>query len=79
MTWCALTSLVGHTLTLTVPLNTANWTDGGGELASDVPTDFAVAVAKVGTVGVSFGCLFANGVAPTAGTASFVLKSYSVS
>ena len=65
-----LTSLVGNTLTLTVPLDTANWTDRGFELPSDVPTDFAAAVANVGAVGVS---------SPTDGTASFVLKSYSVS
>jgi hypothetical protein len=32
-----LTSLVGNTLTLTVPLDTANWSDGRGELAADVP------------------------------------------
>lgn len=82
-----LTSLVGNTLTLTVPLDTANWSDKVGRVprpASDVPTDFADAVATVGAVGVSFGggCIsfaFAGGVAPTDGTASFVLKSYSVS
>ena len=76
-----LTSLVGHTLTLTVPLDTANWTDGRFELASDVPSDFAAAVAKVRAVGVSFGggCFLPTGAFPTDGTASFVLKSYSVS
>ena len=82
-----LTSLVGNTLTLTVPLDTPNWSDKVGRVprpASDVPTDFADAVATVGAVGVSFGggCIsfaFAGGVAPTDGTASFVLKSYSVS
>ena len=76
-----LTSLVGHTLTLTVPLNTANWTNRGFELASDVPTDFAAAVARVGAVGVSFGggCFLPTGAFPTDGTASFVLKSYAVS
>ena len=73
--------------TLTVPLDMANWSDKVGRVprpASDVPTDFADAVATVGAVGVSFGggCIsfaFAGGVAPTDGTASFVLKSYSVS
>ena len=76
-----LTSLVGNTLTLTVPLDTANWTDRGFELPSDVPTDFAAAVANVGAVGVSFGggCFLPTGAFPTDGTASFVLKSYSVS
>jgi hypothetical protein len=82
-----LTSLVGTTLTLTVPLDTANWSDKVGLVprpASDVPTDFADAVKKIGAVGVSFGggCesfAFAGGVAPTDGTRSFVLKSYSVS
>jgi hypothetical protein len=76
-----LTSLVGNTLTLTVPLDTANWANMGFELASDVPTYFAAAVAKVGAVGVSFGggCFLPTGAVPIDGTASFVLKSYSVS
>jgi hypothetical protein len=78
---CTLTSLVGNTLTLRVPLDPANWTDKGFELASDVPTDFAAAVATVSAVGVSFGggCFLPTGAYPTDGTASFVLKSYSVS
>jgi hypothetical protein len=44
-------------------------------------TDFAAAVATVGAVGVSFGggCFLPTGAVPTDGTASFVLKSYSVS
>jgi hypothetical protein len=69
-----LTSLVGHTHTLTVPLEPANWSDKNDD-------DFAAAVANVGAVGVSFGggCFLPTGVAPTDGTASFVLKSYSVS
>ena len=77
----ALTSLVGSTLTLTVPLDTANWTNKGFQLASDVPTYFAAAVAAVGAVGVSFGggCFLPTGAYPTDGTALFVLKSYSVS
>jgi hypothetical protein len=76
-----LTSLVGNTLTLTVPLDTANWSNRGFKLASDVPTDFAAAIATVGAVGVSFGggCFLPTGAWPTDGTASFVLKSYSVS
>jgi hypothetical protein len=75
-----LTSLVGNTLTLTVPLDTANWTDKNIK-ASDVPTEFAAAVATVSAVGVSFGggCFLPTGAYPTDGTASFVLKSYSVS
>jgi hypothetical protein len=77
----SLTSLVGHALTLTVPLDSANWIDHGFELGTDVPTDFAAAVASVGAVGVSFGggCFLPTGAFPTDGTASFVLKSYSVS
>jgi hypothetical protein len=76
-----LTSLVGNTLALTVPLDTANWSNKGFQLASDVPTYFAAAVARVGAVGVSFGggCFLPTGTYPTDGTASFVLKSYSVS
>ena len=55
--------------------------DGGSQLASDVPTDFAAAVAKVRAVGVSFGggCFLPTGAFPTDVTTSFVLKSYSVS
>ena len=76
-----LASLVGHEMTLTVPLDTSNWAeDGGNVVASAVPSEFAAAVAAVSTVGVSFGggCSYANGVAPTDGTASFVLVNYSV-
>lgn len=84
-----LTSLVGQPVTLAVPLDTASWYDKGPDgktpqPASDVPTDFAAAVARVIRVGVSFGggCdiyALAGGAAPTNGTASFVLKSYLVS
>jgi hypothetical protein len=76
-----LTSLVGNTLTLTVPLDTANWTNKDFQLASYAPTDFAAAVATVGAVGVSFGggCFLPTGAVPIDGTASFVLKSYAVS
>lgn len=79
-----LTSLVGNTLTLTVPLNTANWYDRGFEPASDVPTDFAAAVGRSArsvsrSAAAAASLAFAGGAAPTNGTASFVLKSYSVS
>jgi hypothetical protein len=59
----------------------ANWSNLGFQLASDVPTYFAAAVARVGAVGVSFGggCFLPTGAVPTDGTASFVPKSYSVS
>ena len=68
-----LTSLLGYTRTLKVPLDRANWSDKNDD-------DFAAAVANVGAVGVSFGggCFLPTGVAPTDGTASFVLKSYLV-
>jgi hypothetical protein len=70
----------GTTVTLTVPLDTAYWSDWGGELAASVPNYFAAAVRKVSAVGLSFGggCFFANGVGVTAGSASFVLTSFSV-
>jgi hypothetical protein len=75
-----LAGVVGNTLTLTVPLTMANWTDRAIQLA-DNPASFAAAVANVGAVGVSFGggCYLPTGAWPTDGTASFVLKSYSVS
>ena len=68
-------------VTLSVPLDTANWSDWGGELASSVPTAFAAATTQVSAVGLSFGggCFFANGVGMSAGSATFTLASYSVS
>ena len=67
-------------LTLTVPFDKAKWTNKGFQRAKDIPTYFAAAVAKVGALGVSFGggCFLPTGAYPTDGTASFVLKSYSV-
>lgn len=75
-----LASVVGTTVTLTVPVDTGHWSDWGGELASSVPTYFAAAVSDVSTIGLSFGggCFFANGVGMSAGTASFVLTDYTV-
>lgn len=75
-----LASIVGTTVTLTVPLDTAHWSDWGGQLASSVPSYFAAAVADVREVGLSFGggCYFANGVGMAAGSASFVLTGYAV-
>lgn len=76
-----LASAVGTTVTLTVPVDTAHWSDWGGELASSVPTSFAAAAADVSGIGLSFGggCFFANGVGMSAGSASFVLTSFTVS
>jgi hypothetical protein len=73
-------TLAGSTFTLIVPLDTSNWSDWGGQLASDVPAYFATAVTQVSAVGLSFGggCFFANGVGMSAGSASFSLTSYSV-
>ena len=74
-------TLVGNTLTVTAPVDTANWSDWGGELASSVPTYFATAASQVSEIGLSFGggCFFANGVGMSAGSASFTLTSYSIS
>jgi hypothetical protein len=76
-----LTSLVGTTLTLTVPLDPAYWANKRGVPASDLSTYFAASLADVGAVGFAFGggCFAGIGAWPTDGTASFVLKSYSVS
>jgi hypothetical protein len=70
----------GSTVTISVPLTTAGWSDWGGELASAVPAAFDKAVASVSSVGVSFGggCFFANGVGVSAGSAQFILTSYTV-
>lgn len=76
-----LTSVVGATVTLNVPLTTAEWSDWGGEPASTVASYFNEAVADVSGIGLSFGggCFFANGVGLTSGgPASFVLTSFSV-
>jgi len=76
-----LTSAVGNTVTLTIPLTTGNWSDWGGELDTAVPSYFAAAVASVNEVGLTFGggCGFLNGVGVSSGSASFVLTSFSVS
>jgi hypothetical protein len=68
------------TITLTVPVATGNWSDWNGEPDSTVSAAFAQAVTNVGQIGLSFGggCFFANGVGLSAGSASFVLTSYSV-
>ena len=42
-----LASAVGNTITLTVPLDTADWSNWDGQLASDVPAAFNAAVADV--------------------------------
>jgi hypothetical protein len=75
-----LVSAVGNTVTLTVPIDTSNWSDWGGELASAVPTNFAAAVASVNEIGLSFGggCGFLNGVGMSAGSATFILTGYTV-
>lgn len=75
-----LASVFGDTVTLTVPVDTANWSNWGGQLASAVPTYFAAAVSDVSMIGLSFGggCFFANGVGMSAGSASFVLTDYTV-
>ena len=75
-----LASVVGNTVTLTVPVDTAHWSNWGGQLASDVPTYFAAAVSDVSMIGLSFGggYFFANGVGMSAGSASFVLSGYTV-
>jgi hypothetical protein len=76
-----LANIVGNTITLTVPVDTADWSNWGGQLASTVPTEFAAAAADVSGIGLSYGggCFFANGGGLTSGTASFTLTSYSVS
>jgi|NGEPerStandDraft_6_1074524.scaffolds.fasta_scaffold31218_2 hypothetical protein len=75
-----LVSAVGNTVTLTAPINTANWSDWGGEAASAVSSNFAAAVASVNEVGLSFGggCGFLNGVGMSAGSATFILTGYTV-
>ena len=75
-----LASLVGTTVTLTVPIDPAKWSDWNGQWGTTVPDGFAAAAADVSTIGLSFGggCFFANGVGVSSGSASFVLSSYSV-
>jgi len=76
-----LVSAVGNTVTLSVPItsDSQQWSDWNGEMASDVPGYFAAAAASVDVIGLTFGgCGFLNGVGMSAGSASFVLSSYSV-
>ena len=66
-------------MTLTVPLG--DGTSGRTTTASTDTEGFAQAITNVGQIGLSFGggCFFANGVGLSAGTASFLLTSYTVS
>jgi hypothetical protein len=76
-----LASVVGNTVTLSVPLDASEWSNWGGQLGSSIPGQFNAAAADVSGIGLSFGggCFFANGVGLASGSASFQLKSYSVS
>jgi hypothetical protein len=76
-----LTSIGAGEVELSVPLTTDEWSNWGGQLASNVPANFNDAVADVSGVGLSFGggCFFANGVGLDSGSASFVLTNYSAS
>ena len=75
-----LASLVGDTVTLTVPIDPAKWSDWNGQMGTTVPDGFGAAAADVTSIGLSFGggCFFANGVGVSSGSASFVLSSYAV-
>lgn len=68
------------TITVAVPVSTGHWSDWNGEPDSAVPAQFAQAITNVGQIGLSFGggCFFANGVGLSAGSASFLLTSYTV-
>jgi hypothetical protein len=77
-----LTGGAGGPTTLTVPLTATDsngasqWSDWNGQLANSsdaVSAAFSAAVAKVSTVGLSFGggCFFENGVTTSDGTGSF--------
>jgi len=72
-------SVSGTAMSISVPL-TSSWSNWNGKPVSDVPTNFAAAVRSVSSVGVSFGggCFFANGVGITAGSAQFILTSFTV-
>ncbi len=70
-------------ITLTVPVNPAQWSNLCGQFGNVVPTAFASAMAHVKFLGLSFGSgfFFENGVGVdfNAGEASFQLTSYMVS
>lgn len=70
----------GTTVTLTASLGTTAWSNWNGKSVSDVPAEFAAAVASVSSVGLSFGggCFFSNGVGVSSGSAQFALTSYTV-
>lgn len=76
-----LASVVGTTVSLSVPVDAGDWSNWGGQPGSSVPGQFAAAAADVSGIGLSFGggCFFANGVGLASGSASFHLASYSVS
>jgi hypothetical protein len=79
----AMTLNGNNTMTLTVPLtDPSQWSDWNGQLGnSTVPVTaaFNAAVAKVDTIGLSFGggCFFENGVTTNDGSGTFALTAFS--
>jgi hypothetical protein len=72
----------GNTVTLTVALNPALWSDVNGQFGNAIPSDFAAALNDVSSIGFSFGggCFFGHGVAVQAGTgtSTFTVNEYKV-
>ncbi|HKT21779.1 MAG TPA: hypothetical protein VJR06_04040 [Nitrososphaerales archaeon] len=73
----------GGTVTMSVSLNSANWSGICGNPASADQSGFDLALANIKYVGLSFGSgyFFASGVGVdgTTGTATFTLTSYTIS
>jgi hypothetical protein len=66
--------LANGSVTLTAPLSDpTQWSDWNGQFGNTVPDEFAAAVSKVQTVGLSFGgdCFFENGATVQSGSALF--------
>ncbi|HEV2120460.1 MAG TPA: hypothetical protein VGS11_10220 [Candidatus Bathyarchaeia archaeon] len=72
----------GGTITLSVPLNGADWSDFYGHFGTgSYGANFNAALGAISFIGLSFGsgCFFANGVGVTGGSATFELTSYTIS
>lgn len=59
--------------------NLGGWRNAGGKYARDRPAEFRSALARIGALGITFGCVsFAHGVFPQNGTATmtFVVEAH---
>ncbi len=81
--WATSTAMLltaGGVVTMTVPLDPAQWSDTSGVSGRLDPSGFAAAIADPGTIGLTFGsgCFWGHGVYADGGTARFIVTNYAV-